>query len=118
VSHNRAAKANDARFAWFLIRVRTNSEIMSGSGGDVGYDYQADAAAYIAAHAVAGNHGVIFLLYHIRQKTVSSRARSLSLKPHAESPRAFAKCILSSFQNIAHRFANIGVFQTASDIRD
>jgi hypothetical protein len=27
---------------------------MSGSGGDVGYDYQADAIAYVAAHGLAG----------------------------------------------------------------
>jgi hypothetical protein len=27
---------------------------MSGSGGDLGYDYQADAIAYIAAHGLAG----------------------------------------------------------------
>lgn len=27
---------------------------MSGSGGDTGYDYQADAIAYIAAHAITG----------------------------------------------------------------
>jgi NACHT domain len=29
---------------------------MSGSGGDVGYDYQADATAYVAAHGLAGQH--------------------------------------------------------------
>jgi hypothetical protein len=29
---------------------------MSGSGGDVGYDYQADATAYVAAHALANQH--------------------------------------------------------------
>src|SRR5437667_8879001 len=27
---------------------------MSGSGGDLGYDYQANVTAYIAAHALAG----------------------------------------------------------------
>ena len=29
---------------------------MSGSGGDAGYDYQADATAYVAAHGLAGQH--------------------------------------------------------------
>ena len=28
--------------------------LMSGSGGDAGYDYQADAIAYVAAHGLAG----------------------------------------------------------------
>jgi len=27
---------------------------VSGSGGDAGYDYQANSIAYIAAHALAG----------------------------------------------------------------
>jgi hypothetical protein len=27
---------------------------MSGSGGDVGYDYQADGTAFVAAHRISG----------------------------------------------------------------
>ncbi len=42
--------------------------------------------------------------------------RPLSFEPHPKSPRTFAKCVLATLEDIAHRFANVGVIQATSNI--
>ena len=42
--------------------------------------------------------------------------RPLSFEPHPKAPRTFAECLLATLEDIAHRFANIGVFQATSNI--
>ena len=54
----------------------------------------------------------------MRCRFLLSSPAPLSLKPHAESPCAFTKRLFASLKNIAYRFANIGVFETAGDIRN
>jgi hypothetical protein len=40
----------------------------------------------------------------------------LSLESHPKAPRPFAECLLAALKDIAHGLANIGVFESTSDI--
>jgi hypothetical protein len=40
----------------------------------------------------------------------------LTLEANPKAPRTFAERLLAALKDIAHRFANIGVFQATSDI--
>ena len=44
------------------------------------------------------------------------RLTALSLQPHAESPRAFLKGALSTFENVTDRLSDLCVLQTARSV--
>ena len=52
----------------------------------------------------------------LRRSIESMLSAPLSMEPHPKAPRTFAECVLATLENIAHRFADIGVFQATSDI--
>lgn len=42
----------------------------------------------------------------------------LPLQPYPQAPRPFTKCLLASFEDIAHRFADTGILQTSRLVSD